>query len=103
MPLSYLQNREFLKRLREEGLNIKNQELIINYESSFYKPIGLVTNDDLYFNFSPLYEEARAFFIILNSAEGKSTPKYKKINNFFMGLNKRIFKIESFILRLITD
>ncbi len=64
MPLLYLASSDFLQRIKRDGLNdveIKNK--IINFYDTFYRPLGLVVNEDLQFNFSALYEEARNIYI----------------------------------------
>lgn len=108
MPISFLGSKDFLFKLRNEGLT-KNAHFIINYQCTFYEPLGLVTNEDLYFNFSALYEEVRKRFI---EEEGISYFQnglsfLEKIDNnvaktrlgkLIISVNRLIFKLEYFIL-----
>lgn len=107
MPISFLSSKDFLYKLRNEGL-IKHAHFIINYQYTFYEPLGLVTNEDLYFNFSPLYEEVRKRFIeedgISYFQNGLSF--LEKIDNnvaktrlgkLIISMNRLIFKLEYFI------
>ena len=108
MPISFLGSKDFLFKLRNEGL-IKNEHFINNYLWSFYEPLGLVANEDLYFNFSPLYEEVRKQFIeeggilyfhnglsFLEKADNKATKT--RLEKFIYFVNRLIFKLEYFIL-----
>lgn len=108
MPISFLGSKDFLFKLRNEGL-IKHAHFIINYQYTFYEPLGLVANEDLFFNFSPLYEEVRKRFIeeggisyfrnglsFLEKAENKSDQS--SLNKFFMFMNRVIFSLEYFII-----
>jgi hypothetical protein len=107
MPISFLGRNDFLFKLRNEGLT-KHTYFIINYQKTFLEPLGLVANEDLYFNFSPLYEEVRKRFIEeggifyfqngLSFLEGIDNEVVKtRLGKFIMSFNRLIFKIEYFI------
>jgi len=112
MPVSSLGSKDFLIKIKEEGLE-KYKESIINYQMSFYEPMGLIVNSDLYFNFSSLYEQSRSHFIaykeisyfknglfFIEKADkniGKSI-----LISFFMSLNRILFKVENWIIVVFT-
>lgn len=112
MPISFLENQKFLQKLKQEGLTKEHKELIINYELTFYKPMGIVVNEDMHFNFSPLYEEVRRFYISTNNSyldniqeiHNKFYEKCPKtgINNLLYKINKVILKIEVVLIRLFN-
>ena len=104
MPISFLGSKDFLFKLKNEGF-IKYQHFIIDYHNTFYEPLGIVTNEDLYFNFSPLYEEVRKRFLeengisyfqngltFLEKVDNKATQS--RLGKFFMLVNKLIFRLE---------
>jgi hypothetical protein len=108
MPISFLGSKDFLFKLRNEGLT-KNVNFIINYQYTFYEPLSLVANKDLYFNFSPLYEEVRKRFIeeggisyfcnglsFLEKVENKAD--LSRLKKIFMLLNRLIFRMENFMI-----
>jgi hypothetical protein len=112
MPISFLGSKDFLFKLKNEGL-IKFQHYIIDYHNTFYKPIGIVTNEDLYFNFSPLYEEVRKYFLekdgisyyqngltFLEKVDNKATQS--RLGKFFTLVNRFIFRIEYFLISKLS-
>lgn len=112
MPISFLGSKDFLFKLRNEGLT-NYAHFIINYQSTFYEPLGLVANKDLYFNFSPLYEEVRKRFIeedgisyfgnglsFLEKVDNKVTRT--RLGKFIISVNKLIFRLEYFIFSKYT-
>jgi hypothetical protein len=112
MPISFLGSKDFLFKLRNEGLT-KHTNFIINYQYTFLEPLGLVANEDLYFNFSPLYEEVRKRFIeeggifyfhnglsFLERVDNKVAKT--RLGKFIMSLNRLIFNIEYFIYSKCT-
>jgi hypothetical protein len=112
MPISFLGSKDFLFKLRNEGLS-KHAHFITNYQYTFYEPLGLVANEDLYFNFSPLYEEVRKRFIEeggisyfrngLSFLEKVEKSNQSSLNKFFMFMNRLIFKLEYFILSIFSN
>ena len=109
MPISLLDNKNFLLKLRREGLTSENKETVKNYESAFYSPMGIVVNDDLHFNFSPLYEEVRKFYVstntpyLFNIQEIHNNLYEKSIKSrmakIFYKINKALFQIEVILIR----
>ena len=113
MPLSSLGSKELLNIIKIEGI-VKYKNLIIDYQKSFYMPLGLISKSDLYFNFSPLYEITREQFInegeIIYFKNGlsflektdKSISK-SKIGKIIIRLNRIIFRLEFFIFSKLTN
>lgn len=111
MPISFLGSKDFLLKLRTEGLS-KNYNFIIEYQKTFNEPLGLVANSDLYFNYSRLYEEVRQCFLeeggityfnnglsFLEKADNAVTQS--KLSNFFVIMNRLIFRIELSLITLL--
>ncbi|HRK80934.1 MAG TPA: hypothetical protein PLZ12_05795 [Saprospiraceae bacterium] len=112
MPISVLGTKDFHFKLRNEGLT-KHAIFIINYQYTFLEPLGLVANEDLYFNFSPLYEEVRKRFIEENGISyfGNGLSFLEKVDTkvtrtrlgkLFISVNKLIFMLEYFIFSKCT-
>jgi len=114
MPLLYLASSEFLQKIKMEGLNdIETKNKIINFYDTFYRPLGLVANEDLQFNFSPLYEEIRNIYVskdkdmfsgALRLLERiyEKRPK-NKMARIFININKGIYRTEIGILKFFSN
>ena len=110
MPISILGDKKFLQKLKQEGLTEENKLLIINYENTFYEPMGIVVNEDMNFNFSPLYEEVRNFYVTTNKTYLEDTYRIhnrifdecskSKLTRMFYNINKAILMIELKIIRI---
>jgi len=110
MPISILGDKNFLHKLKYEGLTEENRKLIINYEDTFYEPLGIVVNEDMHFNFSPLYEDIRRFYISTNKSYLENTYRIhnsifhecpeNKVTKIIFKINKAILKIELSFIRI---
>lgn len=109
MPISFLGDKNYLLKLKREGLTEEHKETIKNYECTFYKPMGIVVNEDMHFNFSPLYEAVRKFYISTNKSYlysineihnelYEACPK-NGIDKIFFKINKAMIKIEHILKR----
>lgn len=114
MPLSHLASSEFLLKIKNEGINdLRTKESIINYNDAFYKPMGLVTEGDLYFNFSPLYEEVRRLYLsegVIPFSRGAKILEliYEKGNKnklevFFMKMNNVIYGCQMKVMKFVEN
>lgn len=112
MPISILGDKKFLQKMKHEGLTEKNRKLIINYQDTFYEPIGIVVNEDMHFNFSQLYEDIRRFYISTNKSYLEDTyrihnsifhecPK-NRVSRILYKINKVILKIELSLIRIFN-
>lgn len=112
MPISFLGDKNYLLELKRVGLTEEHKEAIKNYEYTFYKPMGIVVNDDVHFNFSPLYEVVRKFYISTNKSYlygiteihnelFEECPK-TGIDKTFFKINKTIIKIEHMLKRIFN-
>jgi hypothetical protein len=112
MPISYLGSKEYLLELKEEGLSNKHKDIIRDYESTFFEPMGIVVNSDMQFNFSPLYEEVRQFY---TTKEKQYLFNFHQIHNklfeectktklsmILYKINKAIIKMELALTRVLT-
>lgn len=112
MPISILGDKKFLHKLKHEGLTEENRQLIINYQDTFYEPIGIVVNEDMHFNFSQLYEDIRRFYISTNKSYLEDTYRIhnsifnecpeNKVSRIFYKINKVILKIELSLIRIFN-
>lgn len=112
MPISYLGSKQFLMKLKIDGLNKEIKDVIINYKTTFYEPLGIVVNEDMHFNFSPLYEEVRSLFLsdkkspfssYLKIIEGIHKESSKTmLGNVLFIFNKVILKFEILLFNLVN-
>lgn len=113
MPISFLGDKSFLQKLKEEGLTEEHKQSIINYENTLYKPLVIVVNDDMHFNFSSIYEEVRSFYLSANKSYLHDIIKiHKKLfdecsgnvtDKLFYKINKTILMFELRLLKLFKN
>jgi hypothetical protein len=112
MPISILGDKKFLQKLKQEGLTEENKQLIINYEDTFYEPMGVVVNDDMHFNFTPLYEDVRRFYVSTNKSYLENTYRIhnsifhecpeNKVTKIIYKINKAILKFELSLIKIFN-